>query len=419
MVKHVSVSGFAHRSVVAAVVGVFLFAASAQGTGSIGLNWDGGWYSGPFPLAANDNTGAYAQVNWDNERTGAYQNAKWYTTPFLKDNTAAPTTLKITVGNPTQNQLQDDGPGPGNNTGGIQTLFYGQIRCNTDGGPCWVSSTGMPYSTYDLYVYTNSGITVTAGGGSGSTSISGFGIGSGYVEGQNYIKRTGMSGDFGFTDGGTIYAIQVVEGGAPPVPQLTADPLSGSTLDFGKLGTSKPATSSTLTLSNTGEVGSTINVSAADITGPGGSLFAITGGFTPASLAGQGAGANYSVNFLGAATSGAYDAVVTFVDDLAGTPDATYNLHAVVLHPGDANGDGVVDLQDFGLLKDNFGMTQGATWAMGDFTGDYAIDLQDFGILKDHFGHTTGSNPITAVPEPATIALLALSGLAVLRGKRK
>jgi hypothetical protein len=88
-------------------------------------------------------------------------------------------------------------------------------------------------------------------------------------------------------------------------------------------------------------------------------------------------------------------------------------------HPGDANGDGIVDLQDFGLLKDNFGITQGATWAQGDFTGDGAIDLQDFGILKDHFGHTTGDNPVTAVPEPATLSLLALGAAVVVGRKRR
>ena len=80
-------------------------------------------------------------------------------------------------------------------------------------------------------------------------------------------------------------------------------------------------------------------------------------------------------------------------------------------HLGDANLDDVVDLQDFGLLKDNFGLTVGATWAQGDFNADEQIDLQDFGILKDHFGHTTGDNPLAAVPEPATLALLAMGGL--------
>ncbi len=55
---------------------------------------------------------------------------------------------------------------------------------------------------------------------------------------------------------------------------------------------------------------------------------------------------------------------------------------------GDSNSDGVVDLQDFGALKDNFGITGGAVWAMGDFVSDGNVDLQDFGALKDNFGKT-------------------------------
>lgn len=84
-------------------------------------------------------------------------------------------------------------------------------------------------------------------------------------------------------------------------------------------------------------------------------------------------------------------------------------------HPGDANKDGVVDLQDFGQLKDNFGVTAGATWDLGDFNADGAIDLQDFGILKDHFGHTNGDSPLQPVPEPGSAALLLVGLAAVLR----
>jgi len=71
---------------------------------------------------------------------------------------------------------------------------------------------------------------------------------------------------------------------------------------------------------------------------------------------------------------------------------------------GDANGDLFVDLQDYGILKDHFGLTAGATWEVGDFNSDGAVDLQDFGILKDNFGLTPG-DPLTSVPEPATLGI--------------
>ncbi len=51
--------------------------------------------------------------------------------------------------------------------------------------------------------------------------------------------------------------------------------------------------------------------------------------------------------------------------------------------PGDANGDGKVDLTDFGILKNNFGT--GMTQAQGDFDGNGRVDLTDFGIFKQAF----------------------------------
>ena len=47
-------------------------------------------------------------------------------------------------------------------------------------------------------------------------------------------------------------------------------------------------------------------------------------------------------------------------------------------NPGDADGDGDVDLDDFVILKNNFGTATGATCAEGDFDGDGDVDLDDY-----------------------------------------
>ena len=52
----------------------------------------------------------------------------------------------------------------------------------------------------------------------------------------------------------------------------------------------------------------------------------------------------------------------------------------------DANGDGVVDLDDFVAMKLNFGAGGGATVETGDFDDDGDVDLDDFVILKRTFG---------------------------------
>ncbi len=53
--------------------------------------------------------------------------------------------------------------------------------------------------------------------------------------------------------------------------------------------------------------------------------------------------------------------------------------------PGDADGDGDVDLDDFAILKTTFGTTP-LTDDRADFDGDGDADLDDFAILKSNFG---------------------------------
>jgi len=74
---------------------------------------------------------------------------------------------------------------------------------------------------------------------------------------------------------------------------------------------------------------------------------------------------------------------------------------------GDADGDGDVDMDDFVIFKQNYGT--GTTLDTGDFDGDGDVDVDDLVVLKKTF-----NAPAPAVPEPATLVLMAAAGLPLL-----
>jgi len=93
-----------------------------------------------------------------------------------------------------------------------------------------------------------------------------------------------------------------------------------------------------------------------------------------------------------------------------------------VLH-GDTNGDNVVDAADYIALKTNFGLTGiGATLEKGNVTGavgvDGTVDWDDLQVLMANFGKTLPA-PAAPAPEPATLGLLAIGALALLRRRRR
>ncbi len=89
---------------------------------------------------------------------------------------------------------------------------------------------------------------------------------------------------------------------------------------------------------------------------------------------------------------------------------------------GDANGDGTVNLADFGILRANFGLTGG--FASANFNNDLIIDLADFGILRANFGSSNASDLAildawaASIPEP-TAGLMAVAGLGLLARRRR
>jgi hypothetical protein len=92
---------------------------------------------------------------------------------------------------------------------------------------------------------------------------------------------------------------------------------------------------------------------------------------------------------------------------------------------GDANGDGVVNGDDYNLIDTGFS-GGGTGWLFGDFNHDGVINGDDYNLIDTAFGAQTGplavsnGGSIQAVPEPATNALLLLgSSLAFLKFRHR
>jgi autotransporter-associated beta strand protein len=86
--------------------------------------------------------------------------------------------------------------------------------------------------------------------------------------------------------------------------------------------------------------------------------------------------------------------------------------------PGDTNGDRVVDAADYLAVKQNLGRTGGASLGQGNLDGDGDVDWDDLQLVMTNFGTGSGTAP-TTTPEPATLGLLAIGALAVLRRNRR
>jgi hypothetical protein len=110
---------------------------------------------------------------------------------------------------------------------------------------------------------------------------------------------------------------------------------------------------------------------------------------------------------------------------------STYSTWVARMVPGDANGDGRIDIDDYNLWAGNYGKT--GLGLAGDFDKDGVVDGADYTILADDWGFNTGAVSATGgdgagyqvapipgmlVPEPATMALLMAGAVLMLRRPR-
>ncbi len=93
---------------------------------------------------------------------------------------------------------------------------------------------------------------------------------------------------------------------------------------------------------------------------------------------------------------------------------------------GDANLDGIVDMKDYVTWFSNYGRTEGTNWGTADFNNNGIVDMADYVIWFDNYGKTVSGTSLpdgipsgSSVPEPATLSLIGLTGLPLLKKRRE
>jgi hypothetical protein len=90
-----------------------------------------------------------------------------------------------------------------------------------------------------------------------------------------------------------------------------------------------------------------------------------------------------------------------------------------VVIPGDVNGDGSVNLQDIAPFEALLAGGTAANPDAADINGDGSVNLQDIAPFEQLLAGGAPGSGAVVTPEPTTLALLGLGGLAALRRRRQ
>ena len=129
---------------------------------------------------------------------------------------------------------------------------------------------------------------------------------------------------------------------------------------------------------------------------------------------------------------GIFDNNVLGLATIGGQPANANTIMVAVAHIGDANRSGAVDIQDQSLVTNNW-QSPATNWAGGDLNGDGFVDIQDLTLVTNNWQATSSfsqsvslladsgsvGGSVSAVPEPASLAVLAIGGAALLARRRR
>jgi len=111
--------------------------------------------------------------------------------------------------------------------------------------------------------------------------------------------------------------------------------------------------------------------------------------------------------------------ITLYSPDVQSVFDDIHFATSVAVVPGDIDGNGQVNLLDYGILTSHWLQTV-PPGLYGDLNSDGKISIPDFSIFKtDYNAFNGGGGESLAVPEPGTIILLAIASPALLLALRR
>lgn len=260
-----------------------------------------------------------------------------------------------------------------------------------------------------------------------NTTTTSAGLKSGAVTIDNLDITTGGGAGKGGNDANDTFnvSLTVLDHAAPSFASGSA--LTTLSHDFGTIAVGGTSPSFNFDVSNLlVTVGYTANMDFDSIT-PSGDTTAFTTNLAASagSLVLAGGASQAFTAALTAATVGSFSAtyVLNFSDEnIAGALNKSITLTLtgvteLALLAGDYNGDFIVDAADYSVWRRTMGQSV-TPYSSADGDGNGMIDNADYDVWRGNFGATAAGSAAAviqaAVPEPATLAFIALAALVTL-----